>query len=115
MVMKRILSTLCGILACMASYAQYVPPVMKDTTKARAFKNIDYKVEMQGSFSNTKTPLWLNANKHGLSSLEATNGYIRTAINRPLSVDEERKWGIGYGLDVAVPVNYTSPAVVQQA
>ena len=115
MVMKRILSTLCGILACMASYAQYVPPVMKDTTKARAFKNIDYKVEMQGSFSNTKTPLWLNANKHGLSSLETTNGYIRTAINRPLSVDEERKWGIGYGLDVAVPVNYTSPAVVQQA
>ncbi|PIK21005.1 hypothetical protein CTI18_06555 [Prevotella intermedia] len=115
MVMKRILSILCGILACMASYAQYVPPVMKDTTKARAFKNIDYKVEMQGSFSNTKTPLWLNANKHGLSSLEATNGYIRTAINRPLSVDEERKWGIGYGLDVAFSVNYTSPAVVQQA
>ncbi len=80
MVMKRILSILCGILACMASYAQYVPPVMKDTTKARAFKNIDYKVEMQGSFSNTKTPLWLNANKHGLSSLEATNGYIRLPL-----------------------------------
>ena len=52
------------------SFAQYVPPTVKDTTRVGILNDINYKVEMQGSFSNTKTPLWLNANKYGLSSLE---------------------------------------------
>ena len=33
----------------------------------------------------------------------------------PLSVDDDRKWGIGYGLDVAAAFNYTSKLIVQQA
>ena len=113
--MKRIRSTLFGVLMCATSFAQYVPPTVKDTTRVGILNNINYKVEMQGSFSNTKTPLWLNANKYGLSSLEKTNGYIRTAVYRPLSVDDGHKWGIGYGVDVAVPLNYTNNFVVQQA
>ena len=32
-----------------------------------------------------------------------------------MSVDDGHKWGIGYGVDVAVPLNYTSNFVVQQA
>lgn len=35
-------------------------------SKQRLDNNIGYKVEMQSSFSKDKTPLWLNANKHGL-------------------------------------------------
>lgn len=77
--------------------------------------SLTYKVEMQGSFSSGKTPLWLNANKYGLSSLDENNGYVRGSVYRPLSVDDERKFGLGYGVDVAVPVNYTSNVVVQQA
>lgn len=77
--------------------------------------NIAYEVEMQASASKGKTPLWLNANKHGLSSLEKFNGYIRGAVVRPLSSDSIRRWAIGYGVDVAVPVNYTSNVVIQQA
>ena len=50
-----------------------------------------------------------------LVRFEKTNGYIRTAVYRPLSVDDGHKWGIGYGVDVAVPLNYTSNFVVQQA
>ena len=115
MMMKRIQSTLLGVLVCATSFAQYVSPTIKDTTKAGILKDINYKVEMQGSFSNTKTPLWLNANKYGLSSLDKTNGYIRTAVYRSLSADNECKWGLGYGVDVAVPLNYTSHFVVQQA
>ena len=115
MMMKRIQSTLLGVLVCATSFAQYVSPTIKDTTKAGILKDINYKVEMQGSFSNTKTPLWLNANKYGLSSLDKTNGYIRTAVYRSLSADNERKWGLGYGVDVVVPLNYTSHFVVQQA
>lgn len=74
-----------------------------------------YKVEMQTTFSENKSPLWLNANRHGLSSLDKTNGYLRAAIVRPLRADSLRRWGIGYGLDVALPVNFTSNFVVQQA
>lgn len=78
-------------------------------------RDIEYGVEAQASFSKGKTPLWLNANKHGLSSLERNNGYLRTDIMRPLAADSAHRWGVGYGLDVAVPYNFTSHFVVQQA
>ena len=83
--------------------------------KLKPLKGLEYKAEAQISVSDGKTPLWLNANKHGLSSLESTNGYIRAAVQRPLQMDSIRHWGIGYGVDVAVPFNYTSSVVVQQA
>ena len=40
---------------------------------------------------------------------------MRAAIGRRVDVDNDRRWGLGYGLDVAVPYNYTSNFVVQQA
>lgn len=83
--------------------------------KLNPVHGLRYGVEMQGSFSNNKTPLWLNANKYGLSSLESNNGYVRGMVMRDLAQDSIRRWGIGYGVDVAVPVNYTSNVVVQQA
>lgn len=76
---------------------------------------VRYGVEMQTSYSSGQTPLWLNANKHGLSSLDEFNGYTRVAVERPLSADTTRRWGVGYGLDMAAAVNYTSDVVVQQA
>ena len=78
-------------------------------------RDIHYKVEMQGGASDDKTPLWLNANKYGLSSLEPNNGYLRGQVIRPLQNDSNRRWGVGYGLDLVAPVNYTSDLVVQQA
>ena len=78
-------------------------------------ENVQYKAEAQVSTGKGYTPLWLNANKHGLSSLESQNGYIRGSILRPLSTDSLRRWGIGYGIDLAVPYNYTSHIVLQQA
>lgn len=77
--------------------------------------SITYKVEMQSAYSNDKTPLWLNANRHGASSLESSNGYLRTAAIRNLSYDKSRKFDLGYGLDVIAPYNYTSNFVLQQA
>ena len=70
--------------------------------------------EMQVSGSDGCTPLWLNANKYGLSSLEAFNGYVRGGLERPLVVDQGKKWGIGYGLDLVAPLHYTSDFVIQQ-
>ena len=72
------------------------------------------RYEVQVSGSDGCTPLWLNANKYGLSSLESFNGYVRGGLERPLKVDDEKKWGIGYGLDLAVPLHYTSDFVIQQ-
>ena len=78
-------------------------------------KGITYNIEMQATASDDKTPLWLNANKHGLSSLDKNNGYLRAALIRPLRTDSARRWGVGYGVDVVLPYNYTSKFVVQQA
>ena len=78
-------------------------------------KGLEYDIEMQSTFSEGRTPLWLNANKYGLSSLDNTNGYLRAGVFRPLRTDSARRWGMGYGVDVAVPYNFTSDFVVQQA
>lgn len=85
------------------------------TDRHDLLEGLEYKVEAQGSLSSDKTPLWLNADKYGLSSLDKSNGYLRGAIERPLATDSLRRWGVGYGLDVAVAANYTSTLVVQQA
>lgn len=113
--MKRYLFILVLGLLILSSEASPLMPQESDTTKLRVLRNIQYKVEMQSSFSGNKTPLWLNANRYGLSSLEKVNGYIRGTLERPLSTDDGRKWGLGYGVDVAFPVNYTSNVVIQQA
>ncbi len=80
------------------------------------FDSLAYRAEVQATFSGgDHNPLWLNANRYGLSSLKNTNGYLRGAIARPLSLDNGRKWGIGYGADIAVAAGFTSTLVVQQA
>ena len=78
--------------------------------------SLQYRAEMQATLSTgDHTPLWLNANKYGLSSLKTSNGYVLGAIERPLSADDGRKWGVGYGAEVAVATGFTSTLVVQQA
>lgn len=86
-----------------------------EKSKQHLLDGLTWRVEMQASVSKDKTPLWLNANKYGLSSLDEQNGYLRATLARPLSEDSTRRWAIGYGLDVAVPVNYSSSVVLQQA
>lgn len=86
-----------------------------DTERPHPLSDMRYKVELQGSLSKGKTPLWLNANRYGLSSLDEANGYVRAAVERPLAADSARRWGVGYGVDVAAASHYTSRAVVQQA
>ena len=93
-----------------ASNAQTDSVEKRDLTQ-----QINYQLTWQESLSNGKTPLWLTANRHGLSSLKRTNGYLRAAIERPLQLDSARRWGIGYGLDLALPTGFTSKFVVQQA
>lgn len=83
--------------------------------KLRLQDSLHYRVEMQATVSNHKTPLWLNANRYGLSSLDSRNGYLRASLERPLRTDSARRWGVGYGIDAAVAHHFTSRVVLQQA
>lgn len=80
----------------------------------RLMNDMEYRVEMQASLSDGNTPLWLNANRYGLSSLEEQNGYLRTTVVRPLAADSLRRWGVGYGVDVAATWHHSSRFIVQQ-
>lgn len=98
------------------SKAQYAwQETDREPSKPQLTSSLSYHIETQATLSKGQTPLWLNANRYGLSSLDKTNGYVRAAVMRPLSADSARRWAIGYCADVAVPLHYTSNVVVQQA
>ena len=61
-------------------------------TKIRLDEGLSYRVQMQGSVSDNRTPLWLNANHNGLSSLEKNNGYLRAAVERKLNGGLDMPW-----------------------
>ncbi len=96
--MKRIVFTSLAALFALMSTAQ-----------------IELRTEAQLSVSDHATPLWLNANKYGLSSLDKTNGYGRIGVFRRLEADSARRWGWSAGADVAVAADYTSTLIVHQA
>src|SRR3712207_134915 len=95
--------------------AQYGWQDASEAKPIRLTEGVAYSVEAMAGASKGVTPLWLNANRYGLSSLEEVNGYLRCGLIRPLQTDSARRWALGYGADVVVPVNYTSKVVVQQA
>ena len=103
--MRRKVVIIVSVLCCLGAAAQ------QDYS---ALDSLYYNVEMQATLSKgDNTPLWLNANRYGISSLDKSNGYLRAAAMRPLSVDADRRWGLGYGLDVAVVNGFTSRMIFQ--
>ena len=82
----------------------------------RLTDSLAYRAEIQTTLGGgDHSPLWLNANRYGLSSVKCNYGYLRGALERPLVADSTRRWGIGYGIDLAVASGLTSTLVVQQA
>ena len=82
----------------------------------RLADSLNYRVEAQATVGGgDHSPLWLNANKYGLSSVKCNYGYLRGGIERLLSADDGRRWGIGYGVDLALTSGLTGKFVVQQA
>lgn len=82
--------------------------------QAQLTKDATYKVESAVSITDGETtPLWLNANRQGLSSLEKNNGYLRTALFRPLEKGDNFTYA--YGLDFVGTVNFYSKVILQQA
>ena len=59
-----------ALATSLSAKAQYAWQEDENTGKLDLTHNITYMIESQGSVSDGKTPLWLNANKYGLSSLD---------------------------------------------
>ncbi len=73
------------------------------------------KVVTQGAVaSGNHMPLWLNANRYGMGSVETASGYLRAGTFKPVENDP-KEWKLGAGIDVAVAAGYTSTLIVQQA
>jgi len=78
-------------------------------------KGIAYSAELSSTVSDGAfAPFWLTSNKYGLSSVENCSGYIRGGVFRSLETDSLKKWKVGYGADMVVPINYTSKFIIQQ-
>lgn len=111
----RLFALLIALFPAVA-HAQYAwQETDREPSKPHLTSSLTYRIETQATLSKGQTPLWLNANRYGLSSLDKTNGYVRAAVMRPLAADSARRWAIGYCADVAVPLHYTSNVVLQQA
>lgn len=86
------------------------------STAAIAQTDLQWQVDAQTTNSSgDNTPLWLNANKYGLSSLEKGNGYLKVSLNKSTVSDSLRKWSVGYGASLVGAYNFTSSFIVQEA
>ncbi|MCF0202313.1 MAG: hypothetical protein HUK08_03015 [Bacteroidaceae bacterium] len=111
--MKNLLAIISTILLC-------ATPVLAqdDDTDIADTAKYCLSIEGQASFSKGKTPLWLNANKYGLSSLKQYNGYLRASLIRRMHTPEDeypKKLDYGFGVDLAVGYGNQSVFVIQQA
>lgn len=74
----------------------------------------EYTVEMGGtSGKGTYAPMWLTANRQGLSSVNTENGYLRAGIAHTMPLNQH--FGFSAGLDLATAYNFTSSFIIQQA
>lgn len=92
----------------------FITLTLSVTVNAQTDKELIYSVESGLTVaSGGHSPLWLNANKHGLSSISTNNGYMAAGIYQPL--DTSKIFSYGYGLELAGAYNFTSRFIIQQA
>lgn len=76
---------------------------------------LEVRTEAQMTASDGEyTPLWLNANRYGLSSLELANGYFRAGVFRSLEQDSLTKWKRGFGADAVMAGGFASSTFFHQ-
>ena len=80
----------------------------------RSTKGIEYHIGLESTFSHGYTPLWMTANRYGLSSVESNNGLIRIGIEKESNKDSLKNWRFGYIMDVAAAYKHTSTAIIHQ-
>lgn len=75
----------------------------QDATQSRLCQGMMLDVESTTTMGGGKyAPLWLSSNRYGLSSVNTKWNYERVALHRDMNADVQRKWRLGYGMDIAV-------------
>lgn len=83
------------------------------TSAAEWNDSIRYKAEVGVTLSDgAHTPLWLNANRFGFSSLKRNNLWLRLAAFKDLDKNKRFDWGAG--IDMGVAHRFQSTFVPQQ-
>ena len=108
--MRLTLSPMSRLFLLLCSLSFLSPSALSQTL----FQGLEQCYELQATVSDGHTPLWLQSNRYGLSSVQDNNGYVRAGICRPLAVDSLSRWGVGYGVDVAAAWGNTSSVILQQ-
>ena len=86
---------------------------------AQTEASLAYRVEASANASSGEyAPMWLTANRYGLSSVRANSGYLRAGLFYAQLL--KRGWRVEAGLDLAGTLNHGADAgragfVVQQA
>ncbi|MCM1107547.1 MAG: capsule assembly Wzi family protein [Clostridium sp.] len=110
--MKRITIIAMVLLATEVPFFAQTPP---ENRWKDLGKGVEYEAELQVTAGSDKSPLWLNANRYGMSSVDGNNGYLRGKLRRSTECDSSYNWKWGYGLDVAFAYGNTAPVIIQQA
>ena len=81
---------------------------------AQPEKSLHYEFETGITTSKgNHAPLWLSANKYGLSSINKNSAYAMAGIFQPLK--QYKKIQYTYGLELAIAKNFSSTLIIQQA
>lgn len=76
---------------------------------------LSYEATVSGTVSSGEVaPFWMSMGRHGISSIQPNNGYLRAKIEKPVDADTLRHWRVGYGADVAAMVEGQSAFRIQQ-
>lgn len=102
-------SRICYIVAALICNATIAQNAIQ-----RLDENIEISTEAQITASKGQSPLWLNANRHGMGSVVGDNGYLRARLVKKAENDSTHSWRIGYGADIALQYNSENSWFVQQ-
>ena len=73
---------------------------------SRMAENVQYSFSAQGSAGGGgNAPFWFTNNRYGLGTTDNFSGLARVALWRDVEADSLWFWRIGYGVDLASPIN----------
>ena len=73
---------------------------------SRLGENVQYSFAVQGTAGGGDTaPFWFTNNRYGLGTTENFSGLARVALWRTVETDSIWFWRMGYGVDLASPIN----------
>ena len=83
---------------------------------SRLGHDIDFHTSLTATAgSGDNAPFWFTGNRYGLGTIQPNSGLLRLGMERSTQADQQRRWRIGYGLDVVGAVHHDSRFILQQA